>query len=557
MFLSKKRAKILSFMVMMSLTSASFAYAAEPVKDKGTATNVAFNESFEPTEWTLEGKPNVLIIGVDDLGYGQLNYDEKAFNKDVLSQKVIPDRYKVDIDKAIEAAKKATPNLRKLQDQGVMMTQTYVCHGVSGPSRASFLTAQFPSRFGVYSNDDAQDGISLDHKFLAELFQNRGYETTMIGKWHVGRITNVPVPTAQQTRDYHDNFTTYCDEPFQPQNRGFDYFMGVHAAGASYYNSPSLFKNRQREPAKGYITNQLTDEAIGRIKHSGDTPFFMYLAYTAPHIPLEAHAPEEYRVFNTGNKEVDKYYEAVYAVDKNVGKIIDTLKKEGKYENTMIFFFSDNGSVIDAPLPMNGIFQGNKGETFNGGVHIPGFVTWEKGLKPGKYQKMVSLVDYLPTALGAADIEIPAAWKNTLDGVNILPYLRGEKMGNPHQQLYWAQPRAFHWDEKNIDFWRDYDLYVTGESDYYPKNPYMESLSDFSWTVRDNTWTLHYYVGDNAYALYDSINDPQEKNNVAADHPAVVTQLKEKMKNYLVHSATEPNTKNNLPKYQQLVKATE
>ena len=544
--------------LVLALTGMLAANAmAENVKDKGTATNVAFNKSFTPTEYTLEGKPNVLVISMDDLGYGQLNYDEKAFDKKVLAEKVIPDRYKVDVDKAIEAAKKSTPNLRKLQDQGIMMTQTFVCHGVSGPSRAAFLTSEFPSKFGVYSNDDAQDGISLDHRFLSELFQNYGYETSAIGKWHVGKITNVPVPKEKQTRDYHDNFTTFCDEPFQPQNRGFDYFMGFHAAGAAYYNSPSLFKNRQVEPAKGYITDQLTDEAIARIEKSDDNPFFIYLAYNAPHIPLEQHAPEKYRVFNTGNEEVDKYYESIYAVDQNIGRILDVLEKEGKLENTMILFFSDNGSVIDAPLPMNGIFAGNKGETFNGGVHIPGFVTWKKGLKAGKYDKMVSTIDYLPTALAAAGIEIPEEWKAKIDGVNLLPYLQGKDSGNPHSELYWAQPRAFHWDPKNIDFWRDYDKYVTGESDYYPKNPYMESLSDFSWTVRDNTWTLHYYVGDNSYALYESMKDPMEVNDLAAKNPQVVAELKAKMRDYLLNKAVKPNTANNVPKYEQLIKATE
>lgn len=553
----KNGAKYLSLMLLGALATGCYAAETKDVKDKGTATNVTFNQSFVPTEYKTQGKPNVLIISMDDLGYGQLNFDEKAFDKKVLAEKVIPDRYKVDVDKAIEAAKKSTPNLRKLQDQGVMLTQDFVCHGVSGPSRAGFMTSEFPSRFGIYSNDDAQDGVSVDHKFLAELFQNHGYDTSAIGKWHLGRITNVPVPKEKQTRDYHDNFTTFCDEPFQPQNRGFDYFMGFHAAGTAYYNSPSLFRNREVVPAEGYITDQLTDEALGRIKAAGEDPFFIYLAYNAPHIPLEKHAPEKYRVFNTGNEEVDKYYESIYAVDSNIGRIIDELEKTGKLENTVIMFFSDNGSVIDAPLPMNGIFTGNKGETFNGGVHIPGFITWKAGLKAGKYNKMVSTVDYMPTALAAAGIEIPTEWKEKIDGVNLLPYLTKEVKGNPHSELYWAQPRAFHWDPINIPFWRDYDKYVTGESDYYPVNPYMESLSEFSWTVRDNTWTLHYYVGDNSYALYDSVKDPQEIHNVAEKHPEVVKKLKAKMRTYLTTKAVKPNTANNLPKYEQLIKATE
>ncbi|MGR9736040.1 sulfatase-like hydrolase/transferase, partial [Escherichia coli] len=95
--------------------------------------------------------------------------------------------------------------------------------------------------FGVYSNTDAQDGIPLTETFLPELFQNHGYYTAAVGKWHLSKISNVPVPEDKQTRDYHDNFTTFSAEEWQPQNRGFDYFMGFHAAGTAYYNSPSLF----------------------------------------------------------------------------------------------------------------------------------------------------------------------------------------------------------------------------------------------------------------------------------------------------------------------------
>lgn len=124
----KNGAKYLTLILLGTLATSS--YGATNVKDKGTATNVAFNQSFVPTEYKTQGKPNVLIISMDDLGYGQLNFDEKAFDAKVLSEKVVPDRYKVDVNKAIEAAKKSTPNLRKLQDEGVMLTQDFVSHGV-------------------------------------------------------------------------------------------------------------------------------------------------------------------------------------------------------------------------------------------------------------------------------------------------------------------------------------------------------------------------------------------------------------------------------------------
>lgn len=112
------------------------------------------------------------------------------------------------------------------------------------------MTGRAPARFGVYSNTDAQDGIPLTETFLPELFQNHGYYTAAVGKWHLSKISNVPVPEDKQTRDYHDNFTTFSAEEWQPQNRGFDYFMGFHAAGTAYYNSPSLFKIVNASPQK-------------------------------------------------------------------------------------------------------------------------------------------------------------------------------------------------------------------------------------------------------------------------------------------------------------------
>ncbi|SMB79978.1 uncharacterized sulfatase [Pasteurella testudinis DSM 23072] len=550
-----KRSK-LSVMIAATLaTSITGAVQAADVKDKGTATNVAFNQAFTPTEYTLKDKPTIILVSVDDLGYGQLNYDEAAFNREILKDNAIPERYQVALDKAIEAAKSSTPTLKQLQDNGVKLTQGFVAHGVSGPSRASMMTSRFPARYGIYSNDDAQDGISTDETFLAELLQNHGYETSAIGKWHLCRITNVPIPKEQQTRDYHDNFTTYCDEPFQPQNRGFDYFYGFHGSGASYYNSPSLFENRERIAATGYITDELTDKTIQRLRAAGDKPAFIYLAYNAPHIPLEQDAPQKYQIFNTGNHEVDNYYASVYAVDQGIKRILDELKAQGKDKNTLIFFTSDNGAVIDSPQPMNGIFKGYKGETQQGGVHTAMFLNWPDRFDGKVYDKMVSATDFMPTALGAAGIPIPEKLEKTLDGKNLLPFLDGKDSSEPHQYLFWAQPKAFHWDPINIPFWHNYDKYVTGKSDDYPKNPYMEKLSKFTWTVRDNEWTLHYYIGDEKLELFKT-SDVGETKELSKDNPEVVKRLKGKMNEYLL-AAKKPNTENNLPKYQNLLKASE
>ncbi|HFN3972446.1 TPA: sulfatase-like hydrolase/transferase, partial [Escherichia coli] len=243
-------------LILASGMAAFAAHAADDVKLKATKTNVAFSD-FTPTEYSTKGKPNIIVLTMDDLGYGQLPFDKESFDPKTMENREVVDTYKIGIDKAIEAAQKSTPTLLSLMDEGVRFTNGYVAHGVSGPSRAAIMTGRAPARFGVYSNTDAQDGIPLTETFLPELFQNHGYYTAAVGKWHLSKISNVPVPEDKQTRDYHDNFTTFSAEEWQPQNRGFDYFMGFHAAGTAYYNSPSLFKNRERVPAKGYISDQL------------------------------------------------------------------------------------------------------------------------------------------------------------------------------------------------------------------------------------------------------------------------------------------------------------
>lgn len=379
---------------------------ADNVKLKATKTNVAFAD-FTPTEYSTKGKPNVIILTMDDLGYGQLPFDQRSFDPKSMENREVVDTYKIGIDKAIEAAKNSTPTLLSLMDEGVRFTNGYVAHGVSGPSRAAIMTGRSPARFGVYSNTDAQDGIPLSETFLPELFQNHGYYTAAIGKWHLSKISNVPVAEDKQTRDYHDNYTTYSAEEWQPQNRGFNYFMGFHAAGVAYYNSPSLFRNREHIPAKGYISDQLTDEAISTIDRakSLDQPFMLYLSYNAPHLPNDHPAPEQYqKMFNTGSPTADNYYAAIYSVDQGVKRVLEKLKETGQYDNTIILFTSDNGAVIDGPLPLNGAQKGYKSQTFPGGTHTPMFMWWKGKLHTGNYEKLISAMDFYPTVLDAAKI---------------------------------------------------------------------------------------------------------------------------------------------------------
>ncbi|MGL5487366.1 MAG: sulfatase-like hydrolase/transferase, partial [Shewanella sp.] len=522
-------------------------------KLSATKTNVAFAD-FIPTEYSTQDKPNIIVLTVDDLGYGQMPFDESSFNPEALKNRPVVDTYKIGIDKAIEAAKKSTPTLLGLMNDGVRFTNGYVAHGVSGPSRAAIMTARAPARFGVYNNSDAQDGIPLTETFMSELFQNHGYYTAAVGKWHLSKISNVPVPEEKQTRDYHDNYRTYSAEEWQPQNRGFDYFMGYHSAGVAWYNSPSLFINRQPVEAKGYISDQLTDEAIGVANRAKmlEQPFMLYLAYSAPHLPNDVAAPSEYQSkFNTGSPTADNFYASVYSVDQGVKRILETLRKNGQLDNTIILFTSDNGAVIDGPLPLNGNQKGFKGQmTAPGGVHTPMFMWWNGKLKNGKFDKLVSAMDFFPTALDAAKISIPSTLK--LDGHSLLPYVTGKKEGTIHDNLVWLGSYVHWWDEQNIPFWDNYHKFVRHESDEYPKNPYTEDLSQFSYAVRNNEYALIYNYEDKQLGLY-ALNDLQLKHNLAKDKPEIVKQMQGSMKEF-VSNSHPPLNKVNQEKFDNVTK---
>ncbi len=315
-----------------------------------------------------------------------------------------------------------------------------------------------------------------------------------------------------------------------------------------------LFKNRERVPAKGYISDQLTDEAIGVVDRAKtlDQPFMLYLAYNAPHLPNDNPAPDQYqKQFNTGSQTADNYYASVYSVDQGVKRILEQLKKNGQYDNTIILFTSDNGAVIDGPLPLNGAQKGYKSQTYPGGTHTPMFMWWKGKLQPGNYDKLISAMDFYPTALDAADISIPKDLK--LDGVSLLPWLQDKKQGEPHKNLTWITSYSHWFDEENIPFWDNYHKFVRHQSDDYPHNPNTEDLSQFSYTVRNNDYSLVYTVENNQLGLY-KLTDLQQKDNLAAANPQVVKEMQGVVREF-IDSSQPPLSEVNQEKFNNIKKA--
>ncbi len=473
-------------------------------------------------------QPNVLLVIMDDLGTGQLDFALDSLDKTELAKRPVPARYQGDLDKMIDAAHRAMPNVAKLAQNGVKMTNAFVAHPVCGPSRAGIFTGRYPTSFGTYSNDDALQGVPLDIKLLPALFQENGYRTANIGKWHNAKIVSKDkVAEDDRTRDYHDIQIPVIGKGFGPEERGFDYSYSFYASGAALWNSPAIYQNGKNIPAPGYLTHNLTNEALKFIEDSGDKPFFINLAYSVPHIPLEQASPAKYMDrFNTGNVEADKYFAAINAADEGLGQIMALLKQKGELDNTLIFFLSDNGAVHESPMPMNGMDRGFKGQMYNGGVRVPFVAAWPNHIPAGgKSDTLISALDILPTALKAAGISIPQNMK--VDGQDIMPVLAGKAEQSPHKYLYWAGPGAKHYSEENDPFWYGYWKWITYESDTIPSNPNLEKLSKGSWAIRDQDWALYFYDdGSNKVKLFNDKLDPSESKDLAQKYPEKVVEMK-------------------------------
>ncbi|USR75133.1 sulfatase-like hydrolase/transferase [Photobacterium damselae] len=473
-------------------------------------------------------QPNVLLVIMDDLGTGQLDFALDSLDKTELAKRPVPARYQGDLDKMIDAAHRAMPNVAKLAQNGVKMTNAFVAHPVCGPSRAGIFTGRYPTSFGTYSNDDALQGVPLDIKLLPALFQENGYRTANIGKWHNAKIASKDkVAEDARTRDYHDIQIPVIGKGFGPEERGFDYSYSFYASGAALWNSPAIYQNGKNIPAPGYLTHNLTNEALKFIEDSGDKPFFINLAYSVPHIPLEQASPAKYMDrFNTGNVEADKYFAAINAADEGLGQIMALLKQKGELDNTLIFFLSDNGAVHESPMPMNGMDRGFKGQMYNGGVRVPFVAAWPNHiLAGGKSDTLISALDILPTALKAAGISIPQDMK--VDGQDIMPVLAGKAEQSPHKYIYWAGPGAKHYSEENDPFWYGYWKWITYESDTIPSNPNLEKLSKGSWAIRDQDWALYFYDdGSNKVKLFNDKLDPSESKDLAQKYPEKVVEMK-------------------------------
>lgn len=373
-------------------------------------------------------QPNVLVIIADDLGYADIG---------VHGGKEVP-----------------TPNIDALAASGVRCTSGYVSAPYCSPSRAGFLTGKAATRFGHEFNphvgDEAKLGLPLDQRTIANVMHDAGYATALVGKWHQG-----------------------FDEAHHPQSRGFDDYFGFLVGGHNFllhkdaepkfgtaHSHDLIYRGREVQRLDGYTTDLFTDEAIGFMNRNAKKPWFLYLAYNAVHTPLEIVEKHQSRlpaaVKTPGRRG---YLSLLLGLDDAIGRLMAELK--AKHPNTLVFFFSDNGGSGKRPFfatntGINTPLRGDKGQTLEGGIRVPFFVSWTGQLPAGKvYDQPVSALDVLPTAASVAGTNAPEG----IEGVNLLPHLKGEKADAPHESLAWRfgpQKAIRRGKWKLVDF-RDFD----------------------------------------------------------------------------------------------------
>lgn len=406
-------------------------------------------------------KPNLLVIVADDLGYADIGAH---------GGKEVP-----------------TPNIDALAASGVRCTSGYVSAPYCSPSRAGFLTGKaatwFGHEFNPHVGDEAKLGLPLDQRTIANVMHDAGYATALVGKWHQG-----------------------FDEAHHPQSRGFDDYFGFLVGGHNFllhkeadpefgsaHSHDMIYRGRKLLHLDGYTTDLFTDEALSFMNRNATKPWFLYLAYNAVHTPLEIADKLRSRIPASVTDESRRgYLSLLLGLDDAIGRINAELKS--KHPNTLVFYFSDNGGSGRKPFfayntGINTPLRGDKGQTLEGGIRVPFFVSWPGKLPAGKvYDQPVSTLDILPTACAVAGAKADA----DLHGVNLLSHLTGEKSSVPHEALFWrfGPQKAIRKGQWKLVDWRSFE------------------------TKQNSGWQL-----------YDLSNDIGETNNLAVAQPQLVADL--------------------------------
>ncbi len=451
--------------------------------------------------------PNVVLIFVDDMGYGDLA--------------------------SYGATQYQTPHLDQLAIEGMRFTHFYAAQAVCSASRAGLLTGTYPNRVGITGalSPKAEIGLNPEETTLAEVLKTKGYRTAAIGKWHLGHHLQF-LPLQQ-------GFDEYLGLPYSNDMAPF-YYDGTRNIPPAYERKKSfpelpLIRGNQTERElrtladQAELTTLYTEAAVDFIVRNQETPFFLYLAHSMPHVPLAVS--DKFK----GKSEQGRYGDVLMELDWSVGEIMKTLDEKGLTENTIVIFASDNGPWMnfgDHAGSTGGLREG-KGTSFEGGQRVPCIIRWPSVVPSGTVcEKLAATIDILPTLAAITGSDLP---KNKIDGVNILPLLQHEVGANPRDHFYYyygknnlEAVRQGRWKLVFLHEYRSYEGVMPGQNglpgDYAQKNANQ--------------------------ALYDLRRDPGERYDVSAMHPDVVealTRLAEEARDDLGDDLTNNPGKNRRP----------
>jgi arylsulfatase A len=406
------------------------------------------------------GRPNVVILFADDMGYGDLS----CFGHPTIR----------------------TPNLDRMAQEGMRLTSFYVAAPVCTPSRVGLLTGRYPIRAGQPGNTGPgkMGGLPLTEILIPQVLKPLGYKTMIVGKWHLG----------------------YQPEEYLPYKRGFDHWYGLpysndHKRPFVDTDVPLwLYRDSEKieyPVVQETLTERYTDEAIKFIKASKGSPFFLYVPYAMPHLPVSASG--KFRV----TSRAGLYGDVIETIDYSAGRILETLQSEGLDDNTLVIFTSDNGPWLNLPDRMlqdgnewwhtgsPSLLNGAKGTTYEGGHRVPFIARWPGTIPPRQISSdIVSSLDIFPMVVKAAGGDVPQ--DRTMDGSDILPFLQGQS-ASPRKEFF----------------------YCVGKN--------LQAVREGPWKYREVR---------NVIELYHLDRDPAEKYNVAERYTDIAARLQAKLESF-------------------------
>jgi arylsulfatase A-like enzyme len=420
-----------------------------------SGTNVMIAQKNSKQIVSPNSRPNFVIMYADNMGYGDWN---RGGNPTI-----------------------HTPNLNKMADEGIQMTQFYVSRAACSPSRASLLTGRNPVRNGVIRVlfTGMTRGLPQSEITIAEALKPLGYKTACIGKWHLG-----------------------CQKEHFPGRHGFDYFFGMLYSPDMI--DPDIYRNEQcieHPPNLETIHERITEESINFIERSKNEPFFLYVPFVIPHVPH--HPSKKFK----GKSRRGLYGDVIEEMDWSVGQINNALDRLGLSENTFVLFTSDNGpwSYLKhfQEGGTSGSLFGNLGDCWEGGVRVPCVVRWPGHLPAGKINMEVgSIVDLFPTIMKLAGGKIPT--DRPYDGINIMPVLEGKE--TPERTLFFEQNGILSAVRKGK--WKLHLRYAA-----YNREGYGKKFTNVKWITLERPMLFNVEV------------DPSEQYDVATEHPSIITEL--------------------------------